>query len=162
MSRAGVEQLLYLMDQAFEARQAHDWHSLLSNLDGVRDEDWMRVPDGGARSIAQIAQHVGEAKRIYANKAFGEGTMSWDDFGPRVVNVPPKAETIDWLRESHAILRECVATLDDDELTKSRMAHWGTTSETRWLIATMIEHDLYHSGEINCIRALAQGDDERY
>ena len=31
--------------------------------------------------------------------------------------------------------------------------------ETRWLISAMIEHDLYHSGEINHVRALLQGND---
>jgi uncharacterized damage-inducible protein DinB len=162
MARACVDQLLYLMDQAFEARQAHEWHSLISNIESVRDEDWTRVPGGGERSIAEIAEHAGEAKRIYANKAFGDGTISWDDYAARVANLPGKAEMIDWLRESHAILRECVAALGDDDLPKPRLAHWGTEKETRWLIATMIEHDLYHSGEINHIRALMQANDEKY
>ena len=40
-----------------------------------------------------------------------------------------------------------------------RKANWGSEYETRWLMATIIEHDLYHAGEINHIRALAQGDD---
>jgi len=31
--------------------------------------------------------------------------------------------------------------------------------ETRWLIAVTIEHDLYHAGEINHLRALKHGDD---
>jgi hypothetical protein len=31
--------------------------------------------------------------------------------------------------------------------------------ETRWFIVTMIEHNLYHAGEINHIRALSQGND---
>ena len=31
--------------------------------------------------------------------------------------------------------------------------------ESRWIIAVMIEHDLYHAGEINHIRALRQGND---
>ncbi|MDO8614109.1 MAG: DinB family protein [Dehalococcoidia bacterium] len=162
MGRAGVEQLLYLMDQAFEAREAHEWHSLLSNLESVRDEDWLRVPDGGVRSIAEIAEHVGEGKRMYANHAFGDAKMKWDDFGARLANLPAKAEMIGWLRQGQALWRGCVERLDDEGLTQPRMAHWGRQSETRWLIATMIEHDLYHAGEINYLRALAQGNDERY
>jgi len=31
--------------------------------------------------------------------------------------------------------------------------------ETRWLIGVMIEHDLYHAGEINHLRALRHGND---
>ena len=42
---------------------------------------------------------------------------------------------------------------------KPRTGPWGTQHETRWLIKTMIEHDIYHAGEINHLRALAQGND---
>jgi hypothetical protein len=33
-------------------------------------------------------------------------------------------------------------------------------NETRWLIAVTIEHDLYHSGEINLIRSLCGRETE--
>ena len=29
----------------------------------------------------------------------------------------------------------------------------------RWIISVMIEHDVYHAGEINHLRALMQGND---
>jgi hypothetical protein len=32
-------------------------------------------------------------------------------------------------------------------------------AETRWIIKSMIEHDLYHAGEINRMRALRQEND---
>jgi len=35
----------------------------------------------------------------------------------------------------------------------------GEEYETRWIIAVMIEHDLYHAGEINHIRSLFEGED---
>jgi len=66
---------------------------------------------------------------------------------------------IDWLREGHAYLRGYVENLDDGELTVKRKWHPGPMMETRWLVSTMIEHDLYHAGEINHIRALVQGND---
>ena len=31
--------------------------------------------------------------------------------------------------------------------------------EPRWLVRVMIEHDLYHGGEINHIRSVLQGAD---
>jgi hypothetical protein len=31
--------------------------------------------------------------------------------------------------------------------------------ETRWIISVMIQHDLYHAGEINHVRSLLSGDD---
>jgi hypothetical protein len=39
------------------------------------------------------------------------------------------------------------------------MTNWGELKETRWIIAVMIEHDPYHAGEINHLRALHQQND---
>ena len=51
------------------------------------------------------------------------------------------------------------AALDDAELLRPRMTNWGELKEPRWIIAVMIEHDLYHAGEINHIRTLHQQND---
>jgi len=160
VSRAAIEQLLYLMDEAFDA-DGHE-HSLLANIRSVKDEDWTWVPPGGSRPIFEIVAHVGLCKYIYDNHAFGDGSMRWD----RPVSLPgirreaSKDEVVAWLREGQKVLRGNVAALQsDDELLKLRRANWGQEYETRWLISVMIEHDLYHAGEINHIRALSQGND---
>jgi hypothetical protein len=158
MSRSGIEQMLFLLDEAFEG---HEEHGLLVNLATVRDEEWLlwQAP-GGVRTIAQMVEHVGECKFMYANYAFGDGKMSWHEFDSRNAALPDKPGMIGWLREGQAVLRGHVEALaDDSELTVLRRAPWGKEYETRWLIGVMIEHDLYHAGEINHIRALAQGND---
>ncbi len=152
-----MSQLLYLFDEAFEGTQ---WHSLLGNLQPVKPEDWLWVPPGGQRSIRDIVQHVGGGKLVYDNKAFGDATLSWDD--PIVEGkdaVLTMASAIEWLREGQARLRHNITLLDDGELLRPRMTHMGRLKETRWIIAVMIQHDLYHAGEINHIRALRQQDD---
>ena len=64
------------------------------------------------------------------------------------------------MREGQRRLRDDIAALADDaDLLQHRRANWGETYETRWLISVMIEHDLYHAGEINHIRALRQRND---
>lgn len=45
------------------------------------------------------------------------------------------------------------------ELLRPRRTNWGELKETRWIIGVMIEHDLYHAGEINHIRSLRQRTD---
>jgi hypothetical protein len=52
VGRTGIEQLLYLMDPAFELQPILRAHSVLSNLQDVRDEEWRLFPPGGGRSIA--------------------------------------------------------------------------------------------------------------
>ncbi len=158
MSRTAVEQLLYLMDEAFEDSEEH---SLTSNLRTVTAEDWLWVPPQGRRCIREIVGHVGACKYMYDNHAFGDARMTWDD--PIVLPPPDRepsmSEVIEWMREGHRRLRQHVVALDDDELLRLRRTNWGDMRQTRWIIAVMIEHDLYHAGEINHIRALRQGND---
>ncbi|MEX0786519.1 MAG: DinB family protein [Dehalococcoidia bacterium] len=159
MTSPGVEQVLYLLDQAFEG---NDEHSLLANLRSVAGNDWLWTPPGGDRSVFDIVQHTGDCKYVYQSHAFGDGSMRWDAPGstPTIERETPRADVTAWLVEGQRRLRESVAALTDDaELTKPRLANWGQEYETRWLISVMIEHDLYHAGEINHLRALRQGND---
>jgi hypothetical protein len=159
MSRDGIEQYLYLMDEAFDAPGNHP---LLSNLRSVGDDDWQTVLEAGGRSIFDIVLHVGECKYVYDSHAFGDATMTWGQ--PRTIPAIERdstpAEIIAWLKRGHTLLRGHVAELvDDAELLCPRRANWGTEYETRWLINAMVQHDLYHGGEINHLRALLQRTD---
>lgn len=170
MSRVIIEEFLHFMDQAFEARGEH---SLLRNLEQVTGDDWLWVPPGGNRFLRQIVGHVGACKYMYDDYAFGNATMSWNDpagtLGCTIEDLqsganmtrrePPIAAIVEWLRDGHRLLREHVALLDDGELLKHRPRPEGGMKETRWIIGVMTEHDLYHAGEINHIRALRQGND---
>lgn len=169
MSRAIVEQLLYLMDEAFEGADEED---LLGNLRSVTPADWAAVPPGGARSIRQIVGHIGACKYMYDNHAFGDARMTWDDAaGGLNVSMEdlqsraldpelPMDGVIEWLGEGHRRLRGHVAALDDSELLAPRHPPEGEARETRWIIANMIRHDGYHAGEINHLRALMQSNDQ--
>jgi hypothetical protein len=63
------------------------------------------------------------------------------------------------LREIHAKLMKHVQALSDGELSRLRMANWGEEKETRWLLSTLLQHDVYHAGEINRMRSLLAGED---
>ena len=159
MTRAAIDQLLYLMDEAFKD---HPFHSLLANLRSVREDDWHWLPPDGVRSIFHLVEHVGGAKYAFENHAFGDRSLPWGTPGRSTIAREAKPDAIvDWLCEGQRRLRESVSALEDDgELMRPRRAPWGLDGETRWLINMMIQHDLYHSGEINHIRALRQRNDE--
>ena len=157
MAAEGVSQLLYLFDEAF---QGPDWHSLLGNLRSLSPEDWQWVPPGGNRCIRDIVQHVGGSKLMYHDHAFGDARLTWDS--PLVEGGEALAaveSAIGWLQLGQERLRQSIAGLDDAELLRPRATNWGELKETRWIIGTMIQHDLYHAGEINHIRSLRQGSD---
>jgi hypothetical protein len=147
-------QVLYLFDDAFEGA---DWQSLLTNLSSVTPDDWLFVPPDGRRSITK---HIGVSKFIYWNHAFGDASFTWE--GLHAVSnqhVETIASAIEWLREGHEKLRAGLAALDDAELLRPRLSPFDGPQETRWIIARMMQHDLYHAGEINHIRALLHQDD---
>ncbi len=157
MATTSVAQYLYLLDEAFDGPH---WHSLVGNLRSVNPEDWGRVPAGGERSIRDIVGHVGSCKYMYENHAFGDASLDWEHplvEGQGALTDWGSAE--EWLRQGQVRLRDSVAALDDDQLLVPRKTNWGEWKETRWIIAVMIQHDLYHAGEINHIRSLCQQSD---
>ena len=158
MARPRLELVLELMDRAFSGFE----HSLLNNLATVEADSWDKVPDGGRRSIQEITRHVGMFKFMYANHAFRGGDLDYSD--DPATPPPERVATVDtaveWLREGHAYLTDGIRELDDDsELEAERRAHWGGLLPTHHIVVTILEHDLYHAGEINRTRALLQDDD---
>jgi uncharacterized damage-inducible protein DinB len=155
-----IETLCWLIEEAFEGDPDQ---SLLASLRDVRDDDWTRLVPGGGRSIADILEHVGWAKWMYTDYAFGAATLR----GDRPPLVPengarsrPRAELVTWLNAGHNLWLAAVRALADDaELEKSRLTNWGEQLPTRAIIRIMIGHDFYHAGEINHLRALLQGTD---
>jgi uncharacterized damage-inducible protein DinB len=109
--------------------------------------------------------HVGACKYMYENHAFGDAALRWGEpltSERRLTAVSPETvgELLRWLEEGQRRLRVSVDALDDDaELLRPRKTNWGEMKETRWIIKSMIEHDLYHAGEINRMRALRQQND---
>jgi uncharacterized damage-inducible protein DinB len=93
--------------------------------------------------------------------AFGSASLQWDSptVEPWPPSAPPRAEVLTWLRETHAVLMRHVDELTDDELLKPRLANWGEEKETRWLLSTLLQHDVYHAGEINRMRSVLSGED---
>ena len=75
-SRVAIETLARLGEDAFEGDSDE---SLIANLRDMRDGDWTTRPAGGERTIADILEHVGWAKWMYEDYAFGSGTMRGDE-----------------------------------------------------------------------------------
>ncbi len=162
-SRTAIDELVILFDHVLEEHGFgwDHWHSILWNLHNVTPDQWTELPSGGGRTIRELVTHLGATFLVYADRTFGDGAREWGDriidgMGP---GETPE-ETIAWLRRSHAHLRSRLAALTDDELGVIRKAPWGDEYETRRLIELMIQHPIYHTGEINHIRALLQGNDD--
>jgi uncharacterized damage-inducible protein DinB len=163
--RTGIEAQVYLLEEAFRGKgieESHESQALLTNLASVSDEQWRALPAGAVRSIEAITVHVGACKIMYADYAFGSGTLQFGT--PQVEPWPegaaPRDQVIAWLDRAHQdLVRHVIALADDDELDRPRLTNWGEQRPTRWIVAAMVTHDAYHAGEINHIRSLLDGDD---
>jgi uncharacterized damage-inducible protein DinB len=159
-----IDLLCYLMDEAFSGRgivESNESQALMTNLATVEPEMWRARPAGATRTIEAVARHVAECKVMYAEYAFGPGRLNWGDLELRrwPEDEGPMDEVLAWLAESHATLMQHVRALSDEDLARPRRANWGRDEETRWLLSMLLQHDLYHAGEINHLRSLLEGDD---
>jgi uncharacterized damage-inducible protein DinB len=143
------------------------FHALRKNIESVRADEWdvrpaqWSVEEFGTQpelSICDLAFHVGGAKYMYADRAFGEMRLEWTD-----IALPASREmqyVLAWLDEGHRLLVEGMAALSDDaQLGDQRFAPWRLALTREQLLGIVINHDLYHSGEINRQRALLRGAD---
>ncbi|MBA2315024.1 MAG: DinB family protein [Chloroflexi bacterium] len=163
--RGGIETLLHLLEEAFRGRgieESNESQALLTNLATVPETSWRALPPRASRSIEAIAVHVGACKVMYADYAFGAGSLQ---FGTPAVEpwgegAASPGDVVPWLEQAHETLVGHVAALADDaELDRPRNTNWGEHRPTRWIVAAMITHDAYHAGEINHLRSLLDGDD---
>jgi uncharacterized damage-inducible protein DinB len=164
-SRAGLETMLYLMDEAFRGagiEASNESQALMPNLLTVPDEAWHALPDGASRSIEAVAIHVGACKVMYDDYAFGSASLRFatPDVEPWRDGESEMREVLPWLAEAHQRLRDHTDALaDDTELEVARLTNWGERRPTRWILGQMITHDTYHAGEINHLRSLLGSDD---
>ena len=164
MGRDGIDALCYVLEEAFRGRgieESDESQALLTNLASVPVEHWHTLPTGAARSIADIANHVGACKVMYDDYAFGGGTLDWGtpEVEPYASSGSPE-EVGAWLEDVHLrFAQHVVALVDDAELDAERMTNWGERRPTRWIVASMITHDAYHAGEINHLRSILGPDD---
>ena len=158
MPGPAVDAYLYLLTRAFEAGE----HSFLRNLEGTPDEQWDAIVPGQpfGRSIGYIAWHAAAGKQLYWDHAFGDRRLTGNITGEGVINPRRRLEdVVAHARTWHQKWVERVSALSDSDLAAPTTAHWGAPLSMRRVIAAMVEHDLYHAGEINHLRAIFNGTD---
>ena len=141
------------------------FHAFRKNLAAASPAEWDVQPSHWSRdefgdqpelSICDIALHVGGGFVMYTDRAFGEARLEWGD-----IAMPPSRDmtsVLAWLDEVHAGFAAGIAALTDDaELAEMRDAPWRTPLTRAQLIGLMVNHQLYHSGEVNRQRALLRG-----
>ncbi|MHA2226875.1 MAG: hypothetical protein ACXAC8_16800 [Candidatus Hodarchaeales archaeon] len=93
--------------------------------------------------------HLAQCKLMYDNFAFRDGTLNWSDL-----------ECLEWphcndqLEKSQTRLLESIQILSDKQLDELVSTNWGEFWPTKQIILSMIQHDIYHLGQMCTIKRL--------
>lgn len=162
MSRVLIDHYSAVFEAAYRTDPFHAFRANLAAASpdewNVRPSDWSREEFGDRPelSIGDLAHHVGGALVMYTDRAFGEAKLDWGDIrGPASADMDP---VLAWLDEAHATFAAGIASLTDDvQLAEMRQAPWRTPMPRAQLIGLMVNHQIYHSGEVNRQRSLIRG-----
>lgn len=169
MAQGETGRLLELIDEAYSG---HAWHgpSLRSALRGVtaRQAAWRPAP--GRHNIWEVAVHAAYWKYVVRRRLLRESNRGFPEPGSNWFERPPseassgtrarfRADTKAWQRDLallariHQELRATVSGFRPADLERrvggSRYTCWRT-------IAGVAFHDVYHAGQIQLLKRLAQ------
>src|SRR5438105_12500347 len=96
-SHTAIDTLSWLAEDAFHGDPDQ---SLLAAVRDLRPDDWTGLPPGATRTVAEILEHVGWAKWMYKDYAFGAASLRGDQ-PPMVpslgLRARPRDELLAWL-----------------------------------------------------------------
>jgi len=147
-----IERINDQLKRAFEGKA---WHgpSVSEVLAGVTAEQAAARPISDAHSIWEITLHIATWERVGRRRIQESAPIdvSDDEDWPEVEDTSEEAwkRTLDEVRGNHLSLREAIAGLDEPGLGDIVP---GTTYSVYFLLNGVIQHDLYHAGQIALLK----------
>ena len=140
------------LKRAFEGKA---WHgpSVTELLAGVTAEQAAAHPIAGAHSIWELALHIATWERV-GRRRIQESIpidVSDEEDWPAVDDTSEAAwtKTLEELRSNHEALRAAIRELDEARLDEMVP---GTQYDIYFLLHGVIQHDLYHAGQIALLK----------
>ena len=150
-----MSELKRLNDQLKRAFEGKAWHgpSVSDVLAGVTAEQAAAHPITGAHSIWEVALHIATWERVGRRRIeeFIPIDVSDEEDWPTVEDTSDAAwsNTLDDLRRNHEALRAAIRALDETRLEDIVP---GTQYSVYFLLQGVIQHDLYHAGQIALLK----------
>jgi len=147
------------------AFQGSRWHSFQSALHGIQPEEALWTPPAYhgfpwmKGSVLEIVFHVGGDSLYQLDHALGQRKLTWDDLQARFRAEGENLITARKLAEQgYRALQQALDSLADEELTRTYPTPEGKGERSlEAFFRMMIEHYLYHAGQIVYVRCLWQG-----
>ena len=144
-----------LNDQLKRAYEGKAWHgpSVSEVLADVTAQQAAAHPIAGAHSIWELALHIQTWERVGRRRIqeFVPIDVSDEEDWPAVTDTSEAAwtKTLEELRSNHQALRAAIRELDEAKLDENVP---GTTYSVYFLLHGVVQHDLYHAGQIALLK----------
>ena len=165
MARADnqIEQLVAIMDAAYDRKS---WHgtNLRGAIRGLVPEQAAWRPSPGRHNIWELVVHAAYWKYVALRRLTGGVRGSFPLKGSNWFRRPVETTAAAWradvalLEETHRALRDAVVRLPAKALSA---APAGSSVSNFALLSGVAAHDLYHAGQIQLLKRLAQSPDGR-
>ena len=146
------ERIGYQLERSFEGDA---WHgsAVLELLEGVTLAQARRRPIADAHTIAEIVRHMITWKRVVTRRLGGHAVSEVPpgvDWPPAAIgSLPQWRALVTQLKRAHAALVAAAKKVGDETLDRAP-AHGVTTRYV--LLHGIIQHDLYHAGQIALLK----------
>lgn len=150
-----MSEIKRINDQLKRAFEGKAWHgpSVSEVLAGVTAEQAAAHPIAGAHSIWELTLHIATWERVGRRRIeeFIPIDVSDEEDWPAVEDTSDEAwsSTLDELRSNHEALRAAIRALDESRLEDIVP---GTQYSVYFLLHGVIQHDLYHAGQIALLK----------
>jgi uncharacterized damage-inducible protein DinB len=158
------KQVRFLLARLDAAWAKNKWHSLEGALEGLTEAEatWKPLhykspePWGFSGSILEILFHVAADSLATINQFFGDRILTYEGVRERFqAQGGNLAAALALLDEGYTATRKALTKLTDRDLPKKvgKKKKWRVDN----IFVGLIEHYLYHAGQINYIRCLWEG-----
>lgn len=104
-------------------------------------------------SIQDILYHVTGDKLVQLDHAFGDASLTWDNIS---ITKASLAQMVPDLESADSKVAAALAAQDRESLSRKVTAWGGKSMSCEDFFLMLIEHDLYHAGQVRCIRNLLE------
>jgi uncharacterized damage-inducible protein DinB len=147
-----IKRILDQMDRAFAGEA---WHgpSLMQLLEGIAADDAAAHPIRDAHSIWELVNHIAAWNTIVQHRAAGEAVVdvtTEKDWPPLFeVSEVEWTRALEDMKASRARLRGVVERLREEQLDQKAP---GEEYSIYFMLHGLIQHDLYHAGQIAILK----------
>jgi uncharacterized damage-inducible protein DinB len=145
-----------IADQLKRAFEGHAWHgpSIMEILGDVNAKQAASRPSSAVHSIWEVALHIAAWERAGVMRLNGErAELKSEEDWPTVNDTGDEAwkQTLKTLRDSNHELRSAISRLDEARLHQPIVEGMSSAYVT---LHGIIQHDLYHAGQLSLLKKL--------